>query len=303
MNGSIWSKEDVSALFDLAEQGYCKEEIAEKLNRTVESVTLKAKKVHCIIYKKKDGSYVPRKWTEQDDMMLEELWNDYKVNKSKMEKLLKRSWKAISCRAVDLGLGNRDSNLEYLTIYDICNQMKVSFDIVVRWTKNGLKYKKNKAGRTKYLIDPKDLLAYLEQHKSSFDASKLDKYLFIPEPDWLKEKRLEDALIHLDRAQYEYTNEEDKIIQSMFMKNKSDEYIANYLHRTTSAIKTRRMTLGLVKSSYNPYEIEILKKYSDYKTIYELAQMLPIRTANGIMTKCKSLNLPYHISKDKCRKE
>ena len=178
--------------------------------------------------------------------------------------------------------------------------MNVSHNRVSNWLKLGLKYKKNRSGRTKYLISQEDLLDFLKEHQDMFNASEISEYLFINEPDWLVKKRRSDLEYYTDNLRFEYTNEEDKIIVSMFKQGKSNAEIARSLKRTESAIAGHLRVLDLSRGRYNDYEIEILKENSRYLTLDELLVLLPLRTKKGLEYKCNALGLPCHKVKERC---
>ena len=193
------------------------------------------------------------------------------------------------------------NNDEYLSISEICDEMQVSHDRVSNWIKIGLPTKKNRSGKTRYLIDVDDLLCFLEKHQDMFNASLISEYLFYDEPDWLKNKRKSDREFFPINLRSEYSNNDDIFMIQLFKAGKSDKYISDTLGRTESAIRDRLRLLGYTRGRYNDYEIDILKENSDYLTVSELAKLLPLRTEKGIMYKCEQLNIPYHVSKEMCK--
>ena len=297
-----WTEKDIAKLESLIKENHTKTEIADVLGRTVASVQIKANRMGLQIFNTSDNTgNRGRTWTQKDVRLLKELWSDGAISKSKMETQLHRSWYSIRKKALQLELGPREYNTEYLSISTICKEMCVSHDRVSNWLKLGLKKRKNHSGKVKYLIDPDDLLVFLKNHQNIFNASLVSEYLFFDEPEWFIEKRKKDAKEYANSNRLEYTNDEDKRIVNMFMRGKSDAEIAKELNRTETGIKYHRMTLGLLRNRYSPEEIEILQKYSDSKTLAELAKMLPLRSQKGIAYKCESLGIPYHISKDCCK--
>lgn len=240
-----------------------------------------------------------RKWTEKEIEDFTEDWYNLSRSMKSLSKKYNRSENALKQKAQKLGLGSRNPD-NYLTVKDISEYMQVSDDKVYRWLENGLKFKPGK-GKIKYLILQDDLLEFLKNNPDAYDASKISEYLFTTKPDWMKEKSKCDVLFIPDKRQVEYTNVEDNMIVKFFKQGKSNAEIAKQLRRTECGIATRLNILGLSRASYNWYEIEILKQYSDSKTVDELAAMLPLRTKEGIATKCKSLGLPYHYSAKKVR--
>lgn len=294
-SGNLWRKEDVAKLRQLVNEGYTVKQLSEYFNRTEMAIIIK---VNRIGEQLKEPN---RTWLPEEEKQFEIDWNNPELSINQLKKRYNRTCFGLRKRALILNLGSRNYNDEYLNIETICEEMQVSRDRVSSWIKKGLKVKKNKSGKVKKLIDANDLLKFLEQNQDLFKANKISEYLFVNEPQWLVDKRKEDIEINDENNRIPYTNEEDKTIQHMFKIGKTDKEIAEKLHRTESGILCRRMVLNLIKREYQDYEIEILRKYSKYKTIEELAKMLPLRKPKGIMCKCEQLGLEYHTSKSKCK--
>ena len=163
-----------------------------------------------------------------------------------MQNRLNRSWFSIRKKAAQLELGARDYDTEYLSIPTICEEMSVTSDRVLAWIKLGLKTKKSRSGKVKYLISTDDLLAFLEMHQDMFNATNVSEYLFSDEPDWLKQKRLKDVTEYPVNIRRPYTNDEDKIIVKLYNSGLADKEIAKKLGRTEIGIKYHRYVLGLV---------------------------------------------------------
>lgn len=297
-----WKKEEIEKLEEMIKQNHTKTEIARAMGRTVTAIQIKANKMGLQILNTSDNvGNRGRAWKQKDVELLKNLWYDATVSKAVMEKRLHRTWVSIRKKALELKLGPREYDTEYLSIPTICEEMQVSHDRVSHWIKLGLKKKKNRSGKVKYLIDVDDLLEFLEQHQSMFNASVVSEYLFYDEPEWFVNKRKKDAEGYAIKNGLKYTNEEDRKIIRLFELGKSDLEIAKELDRTEIGIKYHRITLGLCHNQYSFKEIEILQRYSDTKTVDELCEMLPMRTRKGIMYKCEKMGLPYHISKERCK--
>lgn len=290
-----WTDSQLKELADMVDGGKTIEELVKHFNRTEQAIVIK---VNRIGKKIQVGS---REWTPDEDEKFKSEWSDGSLSIRAICKNHNRTWFGLRKRALVLNLGPRPYNTEYVSVTDICQEMHVSKDRVYNWFKLGLKKKKNRSGKTKYTVDTKDLLNFLESHPDHFDASKISEYLFPEEPEWLIEKRKTDKDINIEKRRMEYTNEEDKVIEHMFCRGMSDKEIAERLHRTPNGIQCRRMILCITKNRYMPYELEIIRKNSPYMTIQELSKLLPLRTARGIQSKCEQLGLEYHISKNECK--
>lgn len=290
----VWSKEDVEELKILVKEGKSKEFLAEHFNRTETAIEVKVNRLGLQLLRDN------RNWLEKDLEEFKEDWLDGTISKPMLIKKYKRSHFSLRKKALELGLGVRPYNDEYITIRVICEEMNVSHDRVSNWLKLGLKCKKNRSGRTKYLITQEDLLSFLEEHQDMFNANEVSSYLFPQEPEWFKQKRKADAEFYASKLRAEYSDAEDRQMISMFKRGISNKEIATRLKRTESAICGRLRLLGYTRKEYNDYEIEVLKENSRYMTLDELAKLLPLRTKKGIEYKCRQLDLPYHYVKERC---
>lgn len=290
-----WLEKDIVELKKLVAEGKSKEYLANHFNRTTTAIEIKVNRLGLQLLRPN------RNWLKQEliDFALD--WKDGSISKSVLIKKYNRSFFSLRKKALELNLGARPHNDEFLSISEICDEMQVSHDRVSNWIKIGLPTKKNRSGKTRYLIDVDDLLCFLEKHQDMFNASLISEYLFYDEPDWLKDKRKSDRESFPINLRSEYSNNDDIFMIQLFKAGKSDKYIADSLGRTESAIRDRSRLLGYTRGRYNDYEIDILKENSDYLTVSELAKLLPIRTEKGIMYKCEQLHIPYHVSKEMCK--
>lgn len=301
MRKNIWTKNDLELLKKYALDGKTIEEIEELLGRTENAIR---KQLSILDIRLKSSN----KWTREETKRFAEDWVNEKVSKTALVKRYNRSWKQLSNKACAMGLGGRVEASIYLTVPMIAKEMSLNINRVYYWIDNGLKVHKNKAtNRNKYLIDVNDLLVFLEEHKSFFDASKVSNYLFAEELEWFKEKRKEDFKKRNVVKQVDWTNEEDKELVNLFKLGFSDERLSKILNRTVSAIEHRRGILGLIRERkvktgehYTEEEILILKNNSSSKSIYELQELLPNRTISSIKRKCGKLGLTYHTDKNYC---
>lgn len=289
MNQNLYSREDIEMLRQMCAEKRTIAYMAEKLNRSEGSIRQKCKKLHLEL--DLERLY----WSDEEIQQFKNDWEDSSISDAMLRKRYKnRSITAIKSQARRLNLGPREYDSSYLLVSDIVEEMKVSKDRVRGWIKKGLKYHKSRIKPYKYLIDEKELLAFLEQHPDVYDASIVSKYLFSNEPKWFKEKRITDKRDYNNTMGTKYTDEDFKIITKMFKQGCSNEEIAKAINRTPVSIEKMLWSMGLSRKSYNPYEIEIIKKHIDTHTIQEIADMLPLRTKKGIIAKCEQLGLKYH---------
>lgn len=295
--GVKWTPEQLQELSELVDSGKSLEELAEHFNRTTNAIEVKVNRIGKQLIRPN------RYWKDTEETSFAEDWEDGTLSVKQLIKKYNRPWFSLRKRAQLLKLGPRPYNDEYVSVTDICREMQVSNDRVYNWFKLGLKKKKNRSGKVKYVVDTHELLKFLEQHQDHFEADKVSEYLFWDEPEWFKAKRKRDIQINMEKRRVPWTNEEDKRLEMLFCRGKSDEEIAKALKRTPSGVMCRRLKLGLVKNRYMNYEIEILMNNSRYKTVAELNKMLPLRSYKGIISKCEQLNIPYHVSKERCEIE
>ena len=238
---TLWKKEEIVELQEMLKNGKSKEEIALHFGRTETAIEIKVNRLGLQLIR--NG----RNWLKSDLKEFANDWCDGSISTHVIMKKYKRSWFSIRKKALELGLGPRPYNDEYLSIKDICEEMQISHDRVSHWLKIGLVHKKNRSGKTKYLISQNDLLSFLKNHQDMFNASLISEYLFVDEPEWLQKKRKKDSAKYAKSNRLEYTNEEDKILLSMFNHGKSDAEIADTLNRTECGIAYHRRALGLCR--------------------------------------------------------
>lgn len=253
-----------------------------------------------------ENKHERRVWSTIDEDELEELWCNSTFSLNTLERKLDRSKESIKLKASRMGLGPRNVRSDLLSIAEVSKEMQVSKDRVYRWIKLGLKTKKVLAGRANNMVDVSDLLSFLEANKKLYDASIINKQLFIKEPKWLKEKRKLDRSSSSREYKYyrEWDNTEDKYLISLVKKGLTYKEIGDKIDRTAIAIENR---VGILQIGYmnamfwSGQEIKYLRENSKYMTVKEISLVLD-RTEKAIEWKCRDLNLEYHLSKDKCKR-
>lgn len=296
----LWTAEDDAILTKLAAKGTKVSKIAKTLDRTENAIRLRCKKLDVRLMNR------GRKWTQDEEALFIQEWYDEDISNNTLVKHHKRSWHALQEKACVLNLGGRPRNTSYLTVSDICKEMKVSSDRVYNWVKLGLKVHKAKDNRSRYLIDTDDLLIFLEHHQRLFDASIVSTFLFASEPAWFREKRHADSLIDMSKNNIEWSNADDKQLVYLYNSGRSISQLSQVFKRSEKAIISRLNVLCIERKNPHAYsddEIQVLMSYSDQKTVTELAEMLPGRTESGILYKCKALGLPYHLKTAYCKCE
>ena len=178
-----------------------------------------------------------------------------------------------------------------LTITDISEEMKITKSKVRNWIKRGLPATFHTTSRD-YHIKHEDLLKFLEANPKDDNACNISKYLFSPEPEWLKAKRVSDRNNYPTNYRKSYTNDEDKIIVRLHKRGYSVSEIAQEMHRTNVAI-IERLRVLCCSRVYSEEEKNILREHAATKTITELQELLPNRTVESIKTKCRHLGLKW----------
>lgn len=289
-----WKDSDIVELKKLLEDGKSVDEISATLGRTKNAVELKVNRLGLQVLRPN------REWTPQEEKKFARDWSNGEVSMTAMEKKYKRTDNALRTKAQRMGLGSRPYNVEFLSVTTISEEMGVSLDRVYNWCKNGLKRHRNHSGKVKYVISVNDLLRYLKSHQDAFNASIISKYLFVDEPQWLKDKRVRDAEEYAVNQKLPYSNQDDKDIVLMNKLGKQNSEIAKAIGRTEEAVRIRKYTIGVYSKWYTVGEEDFLKKVSRYLTVDEILEYMPNRTVKGIEYKCSKMGIPYHLTKNMC---
>ena len=239
------------------------------------------------------------KWTQEDIDKLIEYWEEPEISIKNMSRKFHRSEKAIKMKAQKLKLGARDRDYGKLTVRDIYEGMHITYDVVYRWFKKGLKSSNSRVGRkSTQMIDIDDFLIFLENNPDLYNGAIIENNFirYLGKPQFLLDKIEEDKKINKSNHYKLWTNEEDIVLDKLFKLGLTNEQIAEKMGRTISSIECRLMDLSLTRASYNAYEIDIIKENADKMTTKELAKLLPLCTEQGIIAKCKVLGIKYHMS-------
>ena len=296
----VWTQKDDARLMELVNKGWSTKRISKDLDRSEDAIRSRCNKLGC--YLKGRG----KKWRPQEIEEFKKDWVDEEMCSSALVRKYYRTMHGLTVMAVKLGLGERPQDSRYVSVQVVCEEMQVSSDRVYRWVKMGLKTHRSNNKRTKYLIDVNKLLTFLEEHNIPFNASKVSDLLFIDEPDWLKQKRKDDFGKNESKSQMEWTNDEDARLIRLYKYGKSVKELAKEFKRTEGAIITHLNILGVERkkeSSFTDKELDLLRRYSEYKTLQEIVEIMGRHTVKSLEYKCKELGVPYHLSKKMVKKE
>ena len=280
-----WTEEEINLLKKLSDK-YHYAEIAKIMNKTENSIYLKAKKLGITLIQGR------RKWTIEEEIMLSDLWGTKPIEY--IAKKMKRTTTSLQIRAKHLGLGPMiRNNYDLITISDMEDLLNVDRNrIINRWVKLGLKLKKKKLTQNFYLytITWKDLMDFLENNQNEWDSRKVEKNMLGPEPEWLQEKRKRD--IKENPLWYRlWTNEEILQTEILFKNGKTYQEIGIIMNRSTNAIGILLRNMGY-SSPFPQYwqddELEYLKENYPNMSIKEIAKELG-RTEKAVSAKASRM--------------
>ena len=153
---------------------------------------------------------------------------------------LNRTTSGIQAKAKKLRLGGILNAGEYLTARQVGCILGRQPATIIRWIKyRGLKgkYKLMLNGREKgaWRIKYDDLWKWLENNQKCYDARKIIPYSLGIEPQWLKEKRLQD-ITRWGNNYTRWTQEEEKILLDLYHSGETLDELAKRFGRTRKAI-------------------------------------------------------------------
>lgn len=234
-------------------------------------------------------------WTEEEIESLIEMLGFCTL--ATISKKLNRSELAIVSKMRKLKLGAVSSYIEGISANELAIVCKVSHKTVLRWIFNKkLKCKKKVLLKKHYyyFIKIDDFWKWAYENQESVKFYNIEKNILGKEPDWLKEKRLEemDDKVKLKKHN-KWTKQEDDLLRMLIGKYPYKE-ISNRLGRSTGAIKVRAQRMGLVRKSrieWDEKEIQMLKELnSQGVSKYKIADILA-RHPSNIYEKLNSLEI------------
>lgn len=185
----VWTEEDMAKLRELAASGKSYDEIAQEMGRTVAAIRARTFTYKIIVF-----GAEKRIWTPEEDEYLRENWGQ--SNLTSMKKALHRTEVAIKQRACNvLRLGRADELTDYVKIAEFASLSGISRDRIVNTLVPKHKFpvvRKIVLNNRQYFVDLGKVLKWMETHQVLFDGSRVSEDLFVPEPEWLTEKRIQD---------------------------------------------------------------------------------------------------------------
>ncbi len=169
-----------------------------------------------------------RRWTPEEDQLLEELIGDYTAEG--VARKMKRSFNSINCRLYRLGIPGFGKSTDRLTMNQLCKMMGVdSRTVKKKWKEHGLIIRHK--GQYK-IIGQADLIKFLKNHPEDWNAADVTDDSIIGRYPWYKEKRKTDV-----KTQYFWTPEDISTLKYLRHEGYSIREIAEKMGRSESSIK------------------------------------------------------------------
>jgi hypothetical protein len=132
-----------------------------------------------------------KRWTAKEQEYLEEHYGE--MDTDLLCKRLGISYNRLRRKVKYLGLGYQRESQDFITLHQMSVIMKVGYYAIHRYVRNGLPVFYRRFGkRTTGLIYLSDLMKWLENNTDLFSAVKIEYRALGCEPEWLKNKRLEE---------------------------------------------------------------------------------------------------------------
>lgn len=239
-----WSEKDVTKLRNLAAQGKSVEEIAELMNRTDNAIYIAARRRGIKIYQSN------RKWSLEELDYLKRSWG--KISVESIAKHVHRDVSAVCQQAHKMRIGPLYNNSENISLADFCRATGISRDRVMGTLapKHDFPLLSKKYGKQKYyyFVDYNNILKWMKKHQRLYDASMIQDGFFVPEPEWLKNKRRRDRFdksdITQDAIRRPWTSQEISHAKLLRRQGYSVKQIADKIGRNIPAVRSKLYNSG-----------------------------------------------------------
>lgn len=290
-----WTEDEINTLIELSDK-YHYTEIANIMNKTENAIYIKARRLGITLIQDR------RKWTPEEETTLSDLWGNKSIEV--IAKTLKRSVFSLKVKAVRMGLGPMiQNNYDLITISDIMDLLNVSRDrITTTWIALGLNLKKKKLTKNTsyYTVTWDDLLKFLEANQNEWDSRNVEKNMLGAEPEWLIQKRKRDK--EENPLWYRrWTEEEIKMVESLFKSGKNYEEIANQINRSIWSVTNLLRNMGYsykLPQYWKGTELKYLRENYQNMTYSEIAEELG-RTTKAIGAKAEEMGYQKRLIKQK----
>lgn len=184
-----------------------------------------------------------KNWTAAEEQYLEETWGNVSIDV--ISRKLGRSRDAVINKKVRLGLGAFLENGDYITYCQLLkalygmDQAPNAYRINKRWKDLPVRFKK--VGSSKFkIIYLKDFWEWAEEHKHLLDFSKMEKNVLGSEPEWVKQKRAQDAKQARSYITDPWTDADDRKLDRLVREGTyTVDQLADIFHRTEQAVSRR----------------------------------------------------------------
>lgn len=286
-----WSEAEIETLKRLALAGYGVDKISEHIDRSINSIAIKARKLGIRIYNRS-------KYSIEDLDYLRRSWG--KVRISTMASELHRSVEAVLQQGHKMKLPPLYRSSEDIPLSMFCEATGITRDRVRRLTlSHNFPLKSTKQGRKQLynFVDFEKILPWMESHQHLFNGANIEEDFFIPEPKWLIHKRKYDKEhpdeLHFQIRKKKWTAQEDKQLCDYVKMGLNYEEIGERLNRVPSTVALRARKLGLgyrTKKFWKGHEYKFIRQNYQSMTDEEMAKKLQ-RTVKAVESARQHLNL------------
>lgn len=193
---------------------------------------------------------MPKRWSEQDLMYLEERWGSMSIKGIAAH--LGRSVTSVKLKAYRIGLGAPSLSYDGITLNQLSLAINVSYSTLASWAERydlPIKRKVFAEKEAVWVINYSDFWKWAEANKQMIDFTKIEPLILGPEPKWVEEKRNADLLKQRKikkGTNQAWTPEEDNILKGMLNAYcYTYPEISDRLKRSEAAVKRRIRDLGL----------------------------------------------------------
>lgn len=237
-----WSDVDVAKLRRLADEGWSQERLGDELGRTPNAIRMAARRYGVELYQP------GRPWTAEDRDYLRRYYG--RVALVTVARRLHRDEESVVQQAHKMRLGAVYGSSEDIPLADFIRATGISRDRILGTLvpRHGFPLARRCYGlkRKYYFVDFELILPWMRSHQDLFDASRVEDGFFVPEPDWLREKRRRDrddnSYLSWDVRRSYWSEREVATAWMLYGLGRSVEEIAERVGRSPGAVAARLAT-------------------------------------------------------------
>lgn len=174
-----------------------------------------------------------RKWTDEELCLLEELTAKYPLET--VARRLNRSKEAVFLKRQRAGIGGYMTNTDLLTRNTVAKILGVDNSALRYWERKGLKSQRK---RPYVMYRQEDIIRYMKEHPTDWNASRITDDTMFMRYDWYKEKRSKDTA-----KKYNWTSVEIQRMLHLRHEGYTLREIAEAMNRSESSIKYKLYTI------------------------------------------------------------